>query len=141
MGSSINHVVKFLIFLTLYHPPFAVTFIKWGLCYKMVIWLTPSPSTVHVVYEWPLHNLLRTKYINMKPSVRCAICHYKRYMCCNIIISYFLQFLAFVRVKIRVTYTHFFFFVVYCLINYNNETFLIILNFVSGCLIFNIFKV
>ena len=39
--------------------PFVVTFTKWlGLCYKMVIWLTPSPSTVHVIYGWHLTKFL-----------------------------------------------------------------------------------
>ena len=41
-GSSINHVVKILGNLDP-SPPFVVTFTKYGLCYKMVIWLTPFP--------------------------------------------------------------------------------------------------
>ena len=51
-GSSINHVVNFL--GNLPRPPFMVNFTKIKLCNKMVIWLTPSPSTIHVVYGWPL---------------------------------------------------------------------------------------
>ena len=55
-GSFINHVDVFLIILTpiplrghLYQIMRSV--------YKMFIWLIPSPSTVHVVYEWPLNDV------------------------------------------------------------------------------------
>ena len=34
-------------------PTFVVTFTRLDLCNKMIIWITPSPSTVHVVYGCP----------------------------------------------------------------------------------------
>ena len=42
LGTSINHVVKFLRIFD--PPPFVVTFTEQGLCDKMVIWLTRPPS-------------------------------------------------------------------------------------------------
>ena len=46
MGSSINHVVKFLGILT----PLVVTLAL--LCYKMVIWLTPLPSQLSTCFMY-----------------------------------------------------------------------------------------
>ena len=43
LGSFINLVVKILGIFDPLPPPFVVTFTKYGLCYKMVIWLTPLP--------------------------------------------------------------------------------------------------
>ena len=51
MGSFINHVVKFLDIFDLPPPSWSLLLNKAKLCNKMIIWLTPSPLTVHVVFE------------------------------------------------------------------------------------------
>ena len=42
LGSSINHVVRFLYFLTPF-PTFVVTYTDYGLCNKTIIWHTLPP--------------------------------------------------------------------------------------------------
>ena len=50
LGPSINHVVRCLVF---FDPPFPIV----NAVFHLVIWSTPSPSSVHVVYGYPIYLL------------------------------------------------------------------------------------
>ena len=67
---------NFSVYLT--PPPPFVTFTKQGLYNKIVIWLTPSPLTAHVVYGWPLI-LIPKRKINKQTVGLTRLLHIKQW--------------------------------------------------------------